>query len=227
VPARPVLLIVAGLTIAVLALTSAIRGHLPENLSEWLAPIGPTVTAAAVGLAIFNRWVWHFPLVRKAHGRPVLRGTWHGELASQWINPQTGAGIPPDPDVFLVVRQTFWTVSVRLITKESKSVSLSADLRDTGDGVYELAYLYSNEPRLSVQHRSKPHTGAAMLATPVDRSAGLEGMYFTPRPSQGEMRFRQHFTKLVETHEQGLALLEPQPPRSRRSLRTRLRRDPS
>ena len=221
-PARPVLLLVAGLTIAVVALTSAIRGHLPENLSEWLAPIGPAVTAAGVAVVVFNRWVWHFPLVRKLHGRPVLRGSWHGELASQWINPETGQGVPLDPDVFLVVRQTFWTVSVRLITRESKSVSLTADLRDTGDGVHELAYLYSNEPRLSVQHRSKPHTGAAMLAAPVDRAAGLEGVYFTPRPSQGEMRFRRHFTTLIETHEQGLALLRAPAP-TRRGPRTRLR----
>lgn len=223
-PARPVLLVVAGLTIAVLALTSAVRGHLPENLAEWLAPIGPAVTAAGVGLGVFNRWVWHFPLVRKLHGRPVLRGTWHGELASQWISPETGQRIPPDPDAFLVVRQTFWAVSVRLITKESKSVSLSADLRDTGDGVYELAYLYSNEPRLSVQHRSKPHTGAAMLATPVDRSAGLEGMYFTPRPSQGEMRFNRHFTELIETHREGLMLLRPPAPTRRRAPWARLGR---
>jgi hypothetical protein len=223
-PPRLTLLVVGGLTVAVLALTSAIRGHPPENLSEWLAPVGPAVSVAVFGLAAFNRWVWHFPIIRKLHGRPVLRGTWHGELASQWINPETGEGIPPDPDVFLVVRQSFWTVSVRLITKESKSISLSADLRDTGDGVYELAYLYSNEPRLSVQHRSKPHRGAAMVATPIDRTAGLEGMYFTPRPSQGEMRFARHFTALIEVHAQGLELLQASKAKWWRALWHRLRR---
>lgn len=206
-PARPVLFVVAVLISVALLLSSLLRGHLPESPTDWLAPIGPAVTAAGISLAIFNRWVWHFPLIRKAHGRPVLRGTWHGELASQWINPETKEGIPPDPDVFLVVRQSFWVVSVRLITKESKSVSLSATLRNTGDGVYDLSYLYTNDPRLSVQHRSKSHLGAAVLAAPGDRDAGLEGMYFTARPSQGEMQFRQHFKKLVETHRQGLELL--------------------
>lgn len=207
-PARNSLLFVAALTIAVLALTSAIQGHLPQNASEWLAPIGPAVTAGGIGVAVFNRWLWHFPLIRKIHGRPVLRGTWHGELASQWINPQTGRGVPPDPDVFLAVRQTFWTVSVRLITKESKSYSIAATLQDTGDGVYELDYVYANTPRVSVRDRSELHYGAAVLAAPVDREAGLEGHYFTDRNTRGEMRFTRHFTKLVETHEAGRKLVE-------------------
>jgi hypothetical protein len=208
VPARAVLFVVAALIIAALLLSSAIRGHLPENASEWLAPIGPAVTVAGIGLAVFNRWVWHFPLIRKIHGRPVLRGTWHGELASQWINPQTGEGIPPDPDVFLAIRQTFWTVSVRLITKESKSHSLNASVRDTGDRVYELAYVYTNTPRASVRDRSEVHYGAAVLAAPVDRTAGLEGHYFTDRNTRGDIRFRRHFKKPIETHAAGRELLE-------------------
>lgn len=207
-PARPVLFVVAALTIAALLLTSAIRGDLPDTTSEWLAPIGPAVTVAGIGLAFFNRWVWHFTLIRKFHGRPVLRGTWHGELASQWVNPQTGRGISPDPDVFLAVRQKFWSVSVRLITKESKSQSLTASLRDTGDGVFELAYVYSNTPRASVRDRSEVHYGAVVLDAPVDRAAGLEGHYFTDRNSRGEMRFRRHFKKPVETHAAGRKLVE-------------------
>ena len=206
-PARNVLLVVAALTIAALALSSAIRGHVPENTSEWLAPIGPAVTVAGAGLAVYNRWVWHFPLIRRLHGRPVLRGTWHGQLTSQWVDTQAKKQIPPDSDVFLVVRQTFWSVSVRLITKESKSYSLSAALGDTGDGVYDLSYLYTNAPRLSVRARSYPHLGAAVLAAPLDRSAGLEGLYFTDRQTLGEMRLRRHFTKLIETHDEGLELL--------------------
>lgn len=189
-------------------LTTAIRGDLPENPSEWLAPIGPAVTVAGIGLALFNRWVWHFPLIRMLHGRPVLRGTWHGELASQWINPQTGRGIPPDPDVFLAIRQTFWTVSVRLITNESKSQSVTASLRDTGHGVYELVYVYTNTPRVSVRDRSEVHYGAVVLAAPVDRAAGLEGHYFTDRNTRGEMRFGRHFKKPVETHAAGRQLVE-------------------
>src|SRR4051794_39187360 len=99
---------------AILAATFLARGHFPQTLSEWIAPVGPAVTVAGLLLLAFNRWIWHFPGIRKLHGRPVLRGTWHGELASQWMDPETSRRVPPDPDVFLVVRQTFWTVSVRL-----------------------------------------------------------------------------------------------------------------
>lgn len=211
-PARTVLYVVAGLVVAALVAYSAARGHAPQSASEWLSPIGPAVTVAGVGLWLFDRWVWRMPGICKLHGRPVLHGTWHGELASDWVDPQTQQRVSPDPDVFLVVRQRFWHISVRLLTKESASESMLANFKAHGDGVHQLVYVYANTPRAEVRHRSELHYGAVVLGAPRDRSAGLEGHYFTDRKTRGDMRFTQHFSKLVETHSQGRALVETAQP---------------
>jgi hypothetical protein len=200
VPAKTILYVIAALTIAVLVLYSAARGHPPDSASEWLAPVGPAVTAAGIGLWLFDRYLWRWPLVCTAVGRPVLHGTWHGELASSWKNPATGEGIPPDPDVFLVVRQRYWHVSARLLTKESSSASLLAELRKDADGVHQLLYVYSNTPKAQVRHRSDVHYGAVALGAPHDHTQGLEGHYFTDRKTIGELRFTAHRKMLAETY---------------------------
>lgn len=208
-PPRAALYAVAALVVIGLLLDSALRGHSPETLAEWLAPIGPAVTAAVVGLWIFDRWGWRQFGVRHLTGRPVLHGTWHGELASDWIDPSTGKAIDPDPDVFLVVRQRFWSVSARLLTNESKSCSLFAKLTADADGVCQLIYVYDNRPEAEVRNRSQPHYGTAVLTAPRDRADGLLGQYFTDRKTIGDMRFYKHYPRLVESYAGGRRLRDP------------------
>ena len=206
-PPKPVLYTTAGLVVLVLLGVTAIRGHAPETASEWLSPIGPAVTVAATGLWLFDRVAWRWPGIRRLHGRPVLHGTWHGELASDWVNPKTSQGIPPDPNVFLVVRQRFWHVTVRLLTKESSSASMLANFKAAADGVHQLIYVYANTPRPEVRHRSELHYGAVVLGAPRDANQGVEGHCFTDRKTRGEMRFRTRFTSMVETYTAGMELL--------------------
>lgn len=206
-PARAGLYVVAGLVVGGLLLESLIRGHPPEAASEWLMPIGPAVALAAAGLWVFDRWAWRQRGIRQLVRRPLLHGTWHGEVASRWIDPETGEGIDPDPDTFLVIRQRFWSISARLLTKESSSSSLFAELTAGADGVCQLLYIYVNQPQAEVQHRSKLHYGAVVLTAPRDRRDGVEGQYFTGRETTGDMRFRAHYPQLVETHAGGRNLL--------------------
>jgi hypothetical protein len=206
VPAKTVLYVVAVIVVLVLLGLSAFRGA-PDTPAEWLAPIAPAVAVAGVGLAVFDRWVWRWPGVCKLHGRPVLHGTWHGTLASDWVNPETGQRIPPDNDVFLAVRQRYWSVGVRLLTKESRSSATVAAFKTDSDGVYQLYYVYINTPRPEVRHRSELHLGTVVLGAPRDRSQGLEGHYFTDRKTGGEMRFRDHYKTPIETHAAGRELI--------------------
>lgn len=205
-PAKPILLVVAVLVVGALVLTTAIRGEAPVTAAEWLSPIGPAVALAGAVLWLWDRFIWHWPGVRKLVGRPVLRGTWHGEFASDWINPETRQPIAPDPDAFLVIRQRFWHASARLLTKESESFSTLASLRATGDGVHQLLYLYTNTPRAEARYRSEPHYGAVILGAPHDRAQGMEGHYFTDRGTRGALRFRRHHKKLAETYAGARAL---------------------
>lgn len=205
-PARTALYVVSALVVAGLLLDSAIRGHSPQAVSEWLAPIGPAVTVAAAALWIFDRWAWRQPGIRRLSGRPLLHGSWHGELVSDWVNPATGKRVDPDLDVYLVVRQRFWSVSVRLFTNESTSRSLFAELTADDDGVCQLLYIYDNRPESEVRFRSEPHFGAVVLTAPQNRNDGIIGQYFSDRKTRGDMRFHVHFPQLVESYSAGKAL---------------------
>jgi hypothetical protein len=121
-------------------------------------------------------------------------------LASQWIDPQTGSGIPPDPEVYLIIHQTYWTVSARLITRESKSHSIVASLDDTGGGTYGLFAIYRNTPRAALRARSPIHHGALMLDISGDPANVLEGHYWTDRTTLGELDLRARFKRRVNDY---------------------------
>lgn len=206
-PARAGLYVTALLVVGGLVLGSVLRGQPPSSPSEWLSPIGPSVALAAAALWLFDRWAWRQIGIRRLVRRPVLHGTWHGEITPKWIDPRTNKTVESDTDVFLVIRQTFWSISVRLLTNESTSKAVHAELVRDGDGVCELVYVYSNKPQSSVSHRSKQHHGAVVISAPRNGSDGIEGNYFTDRKTVGDMRFHKHFSRLIETHSAGLGLV--------------------
>jgi hypothetical protein len=201
-PSKNIFYFVAGLVVVVMIAYSAIHGHPPEHASEWLAPIGPAVTASAILLWLFDRFVWRWPLICKMAKRPMIHGTWHGELVSDARDEVTGVQVPVDSDVYLVIRQRFWSVSARLLTKDSVSLSLTASFEADSDGVQQLLYVYRATPRPAVQLKSKMHLGAVVLDTPRDGNH-LQGRYFTDRKSGGELRFSRRLKLLVETHAAG------------------------
>lgn len=206
-PSTVALRVVALVVVATIAVLTLLHGHPPQSFTEWLAPVGPAVAVASGLLWVFDRFAWRWPGLRKLVGRPILHGTWHGELASRWVNPTTGQRVPPVPDVFLVVRQRFWHVTARLLTRESSSTSVLAEFKRADDGVCQLIYLYINTPRPGVRDHSAMHSGAVFLSAPKNRDDGLEGEYFTGRRTTGELHFHRHFKTLVESHGAGLTLV--------------------
>ena len=206
-PGKVVLYVMAALAVATLVVLSAIHGHAPHTAADWLAPIGPAVSVAGLGLWLFDRYAWRWPGVRRLVGRPVLHGTWHGELASDYETDETGERIPVDSDVFLVIRQWFWQVTVRLLTRESDSASSLANFTISPDGVQQLVWVYTNTPRTEVRDRSPIHHGGVVISAPRDPTYGLEGAYFTDRKTRGELRFSQRYKTLIESHMGGRALV--------------------
>lgn len=199
---QALVLIVAGVYLAFYV----VRG-LPT--SELFAPIGAAGSAASLAVLAFDHFLWRLPRVgRKLSKRPDFRGTWRGSLASNWINPDTGQGIDADVEVYLVVRQTFWSVSAALMTKESKACSTTATVEDDGCGQHQFVALYRNTPRASVRNRSEVHHGSFKLdigGEPVDR---LEGYYWTDRSTMGELEFDRRSMEIVDSfvHAQALGL---------------------
>lgn len=189
---QAIVLVVAG----VYLLAFLIQG-LPT--AELFAPIGAASSAAGLLVLAFDHFLWRFPKIgRTLSKRPNLRGTWRGHLASNWIDPETEKGV--DPEVYLVVRQTFWSVTANLITKESKSCSTTATIEDDGCGQHQLVAQYRNTPRASVRERSEVHHGSFKLDIAGEPVEQMEGYYWTDRMTRGELDFDRHSPKFVESY---------------------------
>lgn len=153
------------------------------------------------------------PLVARLIHRPVLRGTWKGELESTWIDPSNGSRLEP-VDVFLAVRQTYSSVSLRMMTTESSSRSLVASMDAPRDDVPRVSSTYQNVPRLLIQNRSRIHHGALMLDVEGVPPNRLTGFYWTDRDTKGEVVLRARLPKVYTSFDEASRAAWPTGPAS-------------
>ena len=180
----------------------------------WFRPFSTVVGALLLLLVAFDLWAWRFRFLQGWFvPRPDLRGTWRVELQSDWKDPATDKVVGPIV-AYLVVRQTFSTLSVRMLTAESASELVAADINKAVDGTYRLAAVYRNEPKLAVRDRSPIHYGAIVLDVQGDPVAGLSGHYWTDRNSRGEIRTLARHGIIAGSFNDAQRLL-PQPPPQR------------
>lgn len=162
------------------------------NVSTGLfKPCSTVVAGLGLLLLLFDKWIWRFRILHPWFvDRPNIRGTWKGQLISTWVDPQTGT--KPEPiDAYLVIRQTFSGIHMRLITRESSSESLADNIPKDADGVYSVASIYRNTPKLSHRPVSPIHNGGLLLRVLGDPVSSLEGHYWTDRGTQGEVVFHE------------------------------------
>lgn len=179
---------------------------------EFARPLGAAVSAVSILVLLFDMYLWKLPVIRSFTGnRPYVQGTWRGIRESHWEDPETGKRVPPDPEVYLVVRQTYWSMYTWLLTRESKSSSILAAISDQGGGSFGLFSLYRNIPRAPVRYRSPIHHGALMLDVggSARNPTRLEGFYWTDRRTMGELRLEERSPRLVGDYESAKQLLPP------------------
>ena len=152
----------------------------------WFHPFSRVVGTLMILLTAFDLWIWRWPILRGwLVKRPVLTGTWRAEVRSNWVDPATGQTVTRAG--FMVVQQTFSRLSLSLITEESRSELLGAEISRGGDGTYRVFGVYRNEPRFAVRHRSEMHYGALELRVAGSRPERIEGHYWTDRDTAGEL----------------------------------------
>ncbi len=183
-PGRLPIAILVGLAACTWALVLVVAGS--EVGWEFAKPFSLVVGVISGALAGFDRWVWRWPGIRAAVGRPDLEGTYLGEVRSEWVNPESGAKPAPIPAA-LVIKQAYTALTVTLFTCENESVTLAASLECAADGRHAVVWMYRAEPRLAVRDRNSMHHGAARLN--VAGAGRLNGSYWTDRKTQGEMEF--------------------------------------
>lgn len=177
--------VIAAIVVLVFAGGIAVTGDSVD--SSWLRFFGLAVFTAVLALGAWEHFIWKWSLLQKLHRIPPdLNGSWRGTLRTLWAS---GDGTKPDPkQVVLVVRQTFSTMSVTLLTDESRSATTLAELsrKPQGDEVH---YIYQNRPLPSREDESRAHYGAVVLDVVGRPATALDGRYWTDRDSRGEVSF--------------------------------------
>lgn len=155
---------------------------------RWFRPFSTVVGVVLLLLVAFDLWAWRLRFLQGWFvPRPDLRGTWRVELHSDWTDPTTNQIVGPIA-AYLVVRQTFSTLSLRMLTPESSSELVAAEISKAVDGTYRLAAVYRNEPKLSIRDRSPIHYGAIVLDVQGDPVTDLVGHYWTDRSTRGQLK---------------------------------------
>lgn len=162
----------------------------------WLRLYSYAVVASLAALTLWNLWLWRLPVMQRFPAVPPdLRGTWQGTLQSAWVDED--GNTPPAKQVFLVIRQTATSLSAILLSDESRSESLMAQVSGT-NGAANLTFTYQNTPQLSMQRRSRIHCGTTSLRVHGSPATRLRGHYWTSRNSQGELDFKD---RLANAHD--------------------------
>ncbi len=163
--------------------------------------VSTVIGILVIGVAIFDRWLWKLSFLHPlAISAPVLEGTWKGELKSNYIDQKTG-NVVPAIEAYLFVKQTYSTITLRLMTKESSSESISTILMQRGDdGPFSLAGIYCNTPSPEVSERSPMHKGSVSFDVIDENAPLLDGEYWTNRLTKGSIRFDQRIKKGIRDY---------------------------
>lgn len=175
-----------------------------EGVVPSLSLFKPLETAAGIvilSLAAFDQWLWHWRLF---HGwlvdRPDLRGTWRVNISSTWVDPSK-AGTETSIEGYLVVKQTYSDLSLRLYTAESESWLRGSEILCNQDDTFDIVAVYMNEPKLEFRNRSPIHQGAFKLSVRGDPPRELQGHYWTDRNTQGSLVASDHRPERFDSFE--------------------------
>jgi len=197
--------IAAYIAFALISIVSLINGfQLPALWARVVSSI-PLIVVAL--FAIFDNWAWKLRPIAKVAQRPVLHGTWHGHLVSTW-SPDGLTPTNNQYEAFLVVTQSFTTIQVVQITKESKSRSVIADIVKNSSDDFSVFYHYGNTPRIEFREESPIHMGGASFEVFDVNPKKLEGEYWNSRKSGGSMTFKRISSKRIGNFADGKELLE-------------------
>ena len=145
-------------------------------------------TILTMGLVVFDKWGWKAPAIRRFHNRPRLEGLWRGTLTPDDRSMIPDGGNRGPIESYLVVDQTFWSISITQFTAESTSHSRGAAFTPIAESSLQtLSFTYVNEPRRSQMPRSQRSTGTSNLTIHKNSHVRLTGSYFSDRFTAGEV----------------------------------------
>jgi hypothetical protein len=154
---------------------------------NYLAPFSLTVGVIVGSVSLFNLYLWRWPGFQSMlSDRPILRGTWQLEIESNFVDEATGQR--KRVEGYYLIRQTYSQLSIRLLTKETTSKTLCAQLVKSEDGEWTLQGTFLDTPAVSLRGQSSIHYGAFWLRLSGDPVSSFHGQYWTDRNTKGTVR---------------------------------------
>lgn len=150
--------------------------------ASWIKPLGLASSLVVWALLVFDRWAWRWPGLRRLARRPVLHGTWRGELRTSYC-PRKDEVIR----AYMVIRQTYSSTLIAMLFDRSQSISMSGSLVVEG-GRWVLYYVFRSDKQTLERDENPPARGAAELTVSTRPSTRLEGDYWMEHGTRG------HFT---------------------------------
>ncbi|MDQ6849752.1 MAG: hypothetical protein M3070_07195 [Actinomycetota bacterium] len=173
-----------GIAYAVVLYVSGV--HLQDGAKKIVAYL-PAI--ATLLLAVWDLWLWRLPGVQRFAKRPWITGTWSVNLRPTDDSHIPEGGNRGPIEAYIIVTQSYWSISVRQYTAESRSESQTAVWSKTSGGNL-LTFIYANRPMQELEARSRPHFGATTLDLVGLRPSSITGEYFTDRYTKGDMQLR-------------------------------------
>lgn len=165
---------------------------------NWLKALGIVAAVVVLALLAFDRVAWRW-LPSALTRRPKLHGTWKATINYEWP-----AGTPQSKDCFIVVRQTYSTVSVGMLFDISSSQSRSAAIVSS-DGRRHLWFSYWSAADAQHREDNPPHRGAAELVVSAKPRTRLEGDYWTDRKTLGRIATSGHSKTVYDDYQSAQA----------------------
>jgi len=154
---------------------------------EWIRYFSIVTGILLLIISGFNTWLWRLPILQGWFvKRPDINGTWQTTIQSDWIDPSLGETIGPVKG-YTVIRQTYSSLSLRLMTKESSSELIGSEIVAHKDDTFRVAGIYRNDPIQLIKIRSPIHNGAILLQVIGKPVTSLKGHYWTDRNTSGEI----------------------------------------
>lgn len=174
--------------------------------SSWLRFYSVAVFVLVGLWTLWDSLLWRLPVAQRLKSSPAnVRGTWAGELVSDWRDSQTPTVVGARR-VYLVIRQTASKLHVSLLTDESQSASTAASLVRS-DHETLLCYIYVDTPsRANREQGNQIHDGAGLLRVVGKPATRLTGDYWTSRKTGGELRLVERHTECAQDFDQARAL---------------------
>ncbi|WP_434922716.1 hypothetical protein ACR9WD_03385 [Glutamicibacter sp. PAEs-4] len=195
-----VLRIIVAIVLAVFLVGSWLTTGSPN--ASLLSFFSLAVMVLTLAFFVWDKWIWKWSLVQKIPRiHRNIHGTWEARLESLWVDPNTGT--KPDPQtVYFVIRQTSSKVSVLLMSKESKSISVVAQMAINNEE-WNLRFIYCNTSQLDRRKESPIHygTGILELLSGDGSIIRLNGVYWTDRDSKGKLELLRRNKKIVGSYD--------------------------